>query len=160
MHVYFLGKKKEKRRQWEGKKEAVHFISIQSFFSHTERVCAKAVWESSAWGNIAFIIKYKGVLVTFPLRVYSNELSPQSFNASMLLFFLIGFDPFSSLSLSLFGSLSFFCLYVASVQVVDDRPFSNWRCSIVWNGKQNMLLALTHTHTLSSKHIFISSLNT
>lgn len=29
--------------------------------------------ESSAWGNIAFLIKYKGVLATFPLRVYSNE---------------------------------------------------------------------------------------
>lgn len=36
--VLLKQKKKPKRREC-GKKEAVHFISIQSFLSHTEHVC-------------------------------------------------------------------------------------------------------------------------
>lgn len=96
-----------KQAHWTTTVEMVRkqFISLllpHIFFYFTlsiarqQHVCAPS--KSSAWGNIAFIIKYKGVLVTFPLRVYSNE-----FCFFALSFFL---SPFLSLLLH-FASVSF-----------------------------------------------------
>lgn len=75
--------------------------------------------------SIALIIKYKGVLVTFPLRVYLNELT------------------LSVVAVAFFLSHRF---------LLWAGPFSNCRLAIVWMANKTRCRRIqhhTHTHSLS-----------
>lgn len=130
--------------------KTVHFaffpLPVFCFVRWQHNMCEEA---SSAWGNIAFIIKYKGVLVTFPLRVYSNELRTEELSSFALSPF---FAKHTHTHKYLFASF-FLALLFVTLLLCDGLFFQLSVCHCL-DCKQNMLPAHTHND------IYITSLNT